>query len=235
MSRNQTRRRAWLNWETLLVVMVLLLGLFSARAFAVDPPDSRKMARQMEVMEGIIDQVLVDSPNFLVYGRKNTYGLYFQDLGIVFTFSASLVQKKWKGEEFWSWGGVEIEEEDGQIILRRKERKDRDEGEEEEEEVEKGEDEEKDFAGKYRDHQERLYKRGKAEFVDVLLDYGDTITTLKDDQWVGIVAFLRDSDFFLDNRISRLVLKAKIGDLRAYSAERISQEDMVKRIVIEEF
>jgi hypothetical protein len=233
MPRNETRRRAWLNWETLLVVVVLLLGLLSARAFAVDPPDSKKMARQMEVMEGIIDQVLVDSPNFLVYGRKNTYGLYVQDLGIIFTFSASLVQKKWKGEEFWSWGGVEIEEEDGQIILRRKDRKDRDEGEEEDEEG--AEDEGRDFATKYRDHQERLYKQGKTELVDVLLDYGDTITTLKDDQWVGIVAFLRDSDFFLDNKISRLVLKAKIGDLRAYSAERINQEDMVKRMVIEEF
>ncbi len=235
MPRNETRRRAWLNWETLLVVVVLLLGLLSVRAFAVDPPDSKKMARQMEVMEGIIDQVLVDSPNFLVYGRKNTYGLYVQDLGIIFTFSASLVQKKWKGEEFWSWGGVEIEEEDGQIILRRKDRKDRDEGEEEEEDEEGAEDEGRDFATKYRDHQERLYKRGKTELVDVLLDYGDTITTLKDDQWVGIVAFLRDSDFFLDNKISRLVLRAKIGDLRAYSAERINQEDMIKRMVIEEF
>jgi hypothetical protein len=233
MPRNETRRRAWLNWETLLVVVVLLLGLLSARAFAVDPPDSNKMARQIDVMEGIIDQVLVDSPNFLVYGQKNTYGLYIQDFGIIFTFSASLVQKKWKDEGFW---GFEIEEEDGQIILRRKDREERDEAEKDEQgEDEQGEDEGQDFASKYRDHQERLYKRGKTELVDVLLDYGDTITTLKDDQWVAIVAFLRDSDFFLDHKISRLVLKGKIADLRAYSAERIKQEDMVKRMVIEEF
>ena len=76
---------------------------------------------------------------------------------------------------------------------------------------------------------------GDSVIVDVFLDYGDTLTSLEDDQWVAVVAFLRDSSYFSEARISHLALKAKASDLRAYASEKISEKEMVKRIVKDEY
>jgi hypothetical protein len=71
--------------------------------------------------------------------------------------------------------------------------------------------------------------------IDVLLDYGDTITSLDDSQWVAVVAQLIESDYFEANKISHLILKAKISDLRAYAADKINEKEMITRIVEEEY
>lgn len=216
----------WAARETWIAIGALAAGLLVSKAFAVEPPASRKMERQIDVMEKIVDQVLIDSPNFLVSGRGNTRGLYIDNYGVVFTFSASLVNKG-KSWNFDFGEGFKILKEDGKHVIVI------------DPDAEEVEDEDADLAEEVSERvdrvQERLYKRGKAEIVDVFLDYGDTMTTLEKGQWVAIVAFLRDSSFFSDQHISRLALKAKIDDLRAYAAEKISEEEMVKRIVEEEY
>ncbi len=227
------KSRTGLGWarELAIAVGALLAGLLVSEAFAVEPPANRKMERQIDVMERIIDQVLIDSPNFLVSGRGTTRGLYVGSYGAVFTFSASLVER---GEHRWDFNfkdGFHIEDKDGRrvIVLDPDDLEDLEDLDEEELD-------DLDRTGRRGDRvQERLYKRGKAEMVDVLLDYGDSISTLQDGQWVAIVAYLRDSSYFVDQKISRLVLKAKIDDLRSYAGGRISEEELVKRIVEEEY
>ncbi|GJM45150.1 MAG: hypothetical protein DHS20C21_19920 [Gemmatimonadota bacterium] len=224
--------------EVLIAGAALLAGLAVSQAFAVEPPTSRKMARQIDVMEKIMDQVLVDSPNFLVSGRGTTRGLFVKNYGVIFTFSASLVDKgsNWSfdfGEGFkvYNEEGKRVIVLDGDDVVQ-----DYMVGDEDEEDDE-GRDDRKGRSRRDRGDrvQERLYGRGKAEIVDVFLDYGDTVTTLADGEWLAIVAFLRDSSYFSEARISRLALKAKAADLRAFAAEKISEEEMVKRIVEEEY
>jgi hypothetical protein len=220
--------------EAAAVAGALLIGLTAApEVFAVDSPTSRKMARQIEVMEQIIDQVLIDSPNFLVRGRDNARGLFIKDFGMLFTFEASLVEKHHDFLKEFSWGrGFRIEEkDDGTVIIIPRD----DRGSEEEIDPAEIRDEAKKLRKRRDSRQEKLYLRGKTEFVDVFLDYGDTLTTLEGPHWFAIVAYLSDSDYFAENRISRLVLKAKIKDLRDYAADKLSEEEVVKRIVEEEY
>lgn len=217
-----------------------LVALTAAQAAAVEPPPSRKMARQIEVMEKIIDQVLLDSPNFLIRGTPVARGSYIPGTGVLFTFDASLVEHDWSDldPKKWNLGGFRVETRDGQRVIIIDDGKDRDKekgDEDAQKEDEQIEGDLQDWRDERRARSERVYVRGKTEMVDVLLDYGDTLTTLDPDQWVIIQGFLTDEDFVDRARFSRLILKAKIGDLQAYTAGKLSEEDMVKRIVEEEY
>jgi hypothetical protein len=221
-----------------VVAAAWVIALAASSAWAVDKPESRKMARQMDVMEQILNEVLIDSPNFLVFGRDYTHALYLKDFGVIFTFEASLVGKDEDDEfDFHKWGldGFRIETKDGERVIVIGP----DDPPDPPDPPETGQDEEEEdvrsWEERRRSRHERLYRRGKTELVDVLLDYGDTLTTLKAGQRVAIVAKLVDSDYFEDRKISHLVLKAKVDDLRAFAAEKISEKEMVTRIVEEEY
>jgi len=218
-----------------VVAALLAAALPAGPAGAVDKPDSPKMARQIDVMEQILNQVLVDSPNFLVFGREHTNALYVASFGVIFTFEASLVGKDGDEIDVKKWvDGFKIETtEDGKrvIIIGPDDPPEPPEPPEPGEERDQG----RTWAERRHSRHERLYSRGKLELVDTLLDYGDTLTTLKSGQRVAIMAKLVDSDYFEDRKISHLVLKAKIDDLRAYTANKISEKEMITRIVEEEF
>ena len=126
---------------------------------------------------------------------------------MLFTLEASLVEEGWKNK-FKFFNKLKIEEEDGKIIIHRGDKDDDDEEDDEDwEELEE----------KRAEKNQVLYKKGKLELAEVLAEYGETLTGLRDDQWVGVAAFLKGSGYFVDKRISRLVLKAKVSDLRAYA------------------
>lgn len=80
-----------------------------------------------------------------------------------------------------------------------------------------------------------IYERGKQELIDTVLDYGDTMTALRDDQWVGLAAFLGNADIFQELKIGNLVIKARMRDLAEYAEERIDRAEMRERLVIEEY
>jgi hypothetical protein len=224
---DNVRNKGWMR-EALIVGLALLLGLAASEALGADRPE-RKMVRQIGVMESIVDQMLVDSPNLLIFGRDVTRGLYIDGFGAVFTFEASLVEKD---KHDWEWGNFpfKIKEQDGKrvIII------EGDEDLDEEKIAEKVEEAEKRDARRG-SIQEELYKAGKAEIVETMIDYGETMSALKPGEHLAIAAYLRDASYFTQNKISRLVLKAKIDDLRAYSEGKISEEEMVKRIRTEEY
>jgi hypothetical protein len=187
------------------------------------------MARQIGVMEKIVNQVLVDSPNFFIQERENCRGMYVKDSGLVFTFSASLVEKDWDLDKLLSWDDIEVEKTgEGYKIKTGKKNGKQDPEHEDEEPVEIDE-------ATLRKKQERTYLRGKTELIDVILDYGDTLTTLESGKYLTIVGYLRDSDYFDEEGFSRLILKAKIDDIRAYGTGKISEDDMIKRITQAKF
>ena len=203
----------------------LLFGLSSGQAFAVDPPPG-KMARQIDVMERILDQVLIDSPNFLVSGRGNARGLYLKEFGVILTCDASLLEKDKK----FDWGGEDFKiiDKDGKKVIVIPD-------DEESDDESADEPKKANPKGGHGSAQERLYKRGKAELVDTLLDYGNTLSSLEKGKWVAIVAFLHDARYFDERGLSRLILQAKIDDLRLYETDKLSEEEMVKRIVEQEY
>jgi hypothetical protein len=235
MSRHWTAARDLERAWRAGAVAAALCFVAGQDASAVAPPPSKKMARQIEVMEKILDQVLLDSPNFLIRGTPVARGVYIPTFGILFSFDASLTGEDWEHLKNWSFPGFKIEEQDGKrVIIIPDEDVDI-------EEIRGPEDEpdESDEDGDPRDHrlrrQERTYGRGKTEIVDVLLDYGETLSTLEPNQWVAVMAHLTDEEFIDRARMSHLILKAKMSDLRAYTAGSLSEEEMIKRIVTEEY
>ncbi len=226
MFGNRTFEGTWVR-DVLIVAAAIGIGLFSGKAFGVEPPPG-KMDKQIDVLEKIVDQVLIDSPNFFVSGRGNTRGIYVKEFGVILTFDASLVEK----DKDWNFdfdGGFEVKEIDGKKVIVIEDDEDEEEAKEAAREAAR---ERKSSKGSA---QERLYKRGKAELVDTLLDYGDTLASLEKGKWVAVVAFLHDARYFDERDMSKLMLKARIDDLRLYAAEKLSEEEMVKRIVEMEY
>jgi len=221
-----------------------LLVMLAVQVAAVEPPPNRKMGRQIEVMEKIIDQVLLDSPNFLIRGLPVTRGAYIPSFGVLFTFDASLVMKDWEQVLKMSLPDLpefRVEEKDGhKVIILPEGRMGLDE-DDKDEDSSGGEGKKKvqidlgDWREKRRERQEEVYAAGKAEIVGVLLDYGDTLTTLEPGQWVAIMAYLTDEDFIDRRKFSRLILKVKVSDLKAYAAGDLDEENLVKRIVEQEY
>jgi hypothetical protein len=214
-----------IGWVWLAVSAAVSLGAPSP-ASAQDRSDARKMLKQIGVMEQILDQVLIDSPNFLVPGRGNARGIYLGEFGVLLTFEASLVEKDW--DDWGDWGNsfkVETDEKGNRVIII----PDPEDGDEE------GRKEIRDRGRQRAPSEERLYTAGKLEIEDLLLDYAGTLTALRDEHSVAVAAFLKDSDYFLDQRISRLIIRAKMKDVREWDAGRIDEKEMRARLVEEEY
>lgn len=192
---------------------------------------SKKVTRQIGVMESIVDEVLIDSPYFLVSGRDNARGLYLEGFGAVFTFDASLVTSPFWGGKLditflEDWGGkVEVDEdEDGNKIIT----------------IHKGS---KDAEKKAKEAQKKekkdpkvVYENGKEEMKQTMLDYGETLTFLADDEHLVIAAFMGKMDFWKDkDRPSRMILKVKMRDLRAFTSGSLSESAAKGKIVFEEY
>lgn len=237
-----------------LVVMASLLAIGNAGA---DDPIPRPLERKINMMDRVIDDLLHESPNWLISGSSPCNSLYLEGYGVLFAFEASLVNRgsnylsglfDGRRGDFLDLSGIRVEEEDGRIIVYRPE--DDDEGyvigmdpdDEEYDEEDEDEDEEEELEeaiDKLRDRRKRRdeqrYQHGKDELVEVLVDYGETLTELPNSEVVAIAAFLDDDSFFRRKKISRLVLKARVPDLREYGEGKITFDEMSKRVVTEEY
>lgn len=221
------------------LALVLAVGWSIAiPAYAGDTPVSKKLKRKIKIMEKVVDEVLVESPNLLVYSGNPTHGIYLDEFGTVFTFEAALVDKDWdwafdKTLGFLSKLRVES---DGDKVIVWRDKKSRDSDEDDEEDTEAIDEKTLDEMRKDKEQrEEKLYAQGKEELIEAIVDYGEILTELRDDQWVAIAAFLKNSDYFRTNQISRLVIKVKVRDLRDHASGRISEKDLLKRVVQEEY
>jgi len=242
---------------TLGVICLLAstLLLFGADA-SIAGDKTTKIERQIDVMEGAIDDMLVDSPNFLVAGRHVTDGFDIDDYGVLFTFEASLTGLGWHDDSgfslshFWPWTGgkkhniiclkkgdgddKEIEFGDGHIIIR-----DGDVcivGDDEKSlqklltdgKIETIDDKE------YRKRQLEKYEKAKEELIEVFMDYGEILKAVPAGQTVRVVARLHDMQLPKDKEIRKLSLRATIDDLRSYGDGRLSEGELRNRIKIKE-
>jgi len=232
---------------------MISIALFLGLAILLVAPDatgemSRSLKRKIDLLENVVDQVLIDSPNFLVSGRGTTHGLFLEEYGVLFTFEASLVSRDLdRGFLAGNWDyfkNLRFEQDDeGRIIIYR-------EGDDEdddslieiltEDELEDMDEEDLEELSMHqmraRDgkRQERRYESGKEELVEALIDYGDMLSDLDDGQSVAIVAFLVDSSFFDKEELSQLMIRAKMRDLRAYADGDIDEDEMIERVEIQE-
>lgn len=237
MRRNGTKTRGYLSGARAAVLALAAVMIAAAGAAAADPPGSPKLQRQIDVFEQILNQVLVDSPNFLVPGRNAARGLYLEEFGILFTFNASLVDKKSWGED-WGWGNFKVQRDGDKIVIITGDDEDKQDAEkmkEHAEQLKQQAENWKQWMEQRREQDRELYEAGKVELIHMLMDYGSTMTQLEDDQWVAVAAFLGDRDFFEHEGISHLVLKAKMSDLRAHAADRLDDKGLESRIVVEEY
>lgn len=255
---SRTSRSSLLRIAITLGVICLLASapiMFGAgSSIAGDKPT--KIERQVDVMEGAIDDMLVDSPNFLVAGRHVTDGFDIDDYGVLFTFEASLTGLGWDdhyGGSFahwlpWNWDKkhkiIVLKDEDGDdkeieldgshIVIR-----DGDVyflGDDEQSlkkmikdgKLETIDDEE------YREQQLKKYERAKEELIEVFMDYGEILKAVPAGQTVRVVARLHDMHLPKDKEIRRLSIRATIDDLRSYGDGRISEDEMQTRIKIKE-
>ena len=232
---NTSRFRARLKQPNLVLLGIFtLVGLTFGQACAGESSVSDKMVRQIGVMEKIIDKVLIDSPNFLVSGGDNARGLYIDEFGAVFTFEASLVNKMFNFKGLFEGLSDRVEvttNEDGdKVVIIRKDDKEEEEGKKDKE----------DQAGRIILKEEgredaEVYEDGKKEMIQAILDYGETMSSLRNDQWLLIAAHLKGADYFKEMEISRLTLKAKMQDLRDFSTGKISEATAESRVVVEEY
>ncbi|MDM7915801.1 MAG: hypothetical protein ACE15D_08180 [Candidatus Eisenbacteria bacterium] len=227
----------------------LLAALGPNTALSADTPS--KLERQIEIFQRAIDEMLVDSPNFLVRGHEVTQGFEDEDAGVFFTFDASLTgmgfesgglfrflpwdgahrviviqgdEGKEKGDYIVGGHGIRIR--DGKVYLKgagSKEWKIADEGEWDSMDE-----------GTYRQKQLEKFEAGKQELVDVLIDYGDLLRALPSGRSVKIIAFLKDIDLPEGRDVSKLSLRANIDDLRAYAEGRLTEADVRRRVDVRE-
>lgn len=228
-----TRFSRWFPWAA-PIIFACALGLallFAGKASAngEDRP-TRKLERQISVFERMVDEALVDSPNFLVPSRNEARGMYMEDYGLVVTFESSLVGNNWNFNDNGNWwNGWWHDDDDNVIVI------DRDWDDEDDEDLD---DDDRQAVKKWRDkdlaRQEKKYNRGKTELVDVFLDHAELLSSLKDNDWLELQASLRGASYFRKNDLHRLVLRAKMSDLRSFSDGKISEDDMIKRIQTKE-
>jgi hypothetical protein len=213
------------TWKILVVaaLMVAVLGLVAVSAAAADDTASR-LDRKVKVMERVLDEVLIQSPNVVVSARGVTRGLVLEEYGALFTLEASV-----GGTDMFRMVLPEVPDapsvimgsgDDEEIIVAprhpdRAQREDR-------------------WLEKSAEKRAEQYKAFKSEMIDAIVDYGVTLTELKDDQWLAVVAFLDSRPLFGGDEGGRLMLKIKMRDLRQHSAGTLSRDAVVKRVIVEE-
>ncbi len=231
---------------------LILLTTWVAVASAVAGGVSKRLKRQVSVMEAVLSEVLIESPNLLVSGGGPVFGVYLEEFGVVFGLEASLVEtSRFNLPNFLSRYRVETDD-GGLVTIYIPGDEDEDEDYVEYDELDEDyDDEEYEDEGvddatlrilsrRARSNRRgkrdaRRYEGGKEELLEALIDYGETLSALSNDQSVAIAAYLTDSSYFRDRKISRLVIKAKMSDLRANSEGKLSEEKLLERIVTEEY
>lgn len=218
----------------------LLLAALVSPAFAEKPAGAKKLNREIGIMERTIDEVLIESPNLLVSGGAMTDGIYVGDYGVVFTVDASPIPQGWRSSGWFS-NHVEFEDEGDRIIVYKDkhgwDEDDGDEGKDAKKDAKargKREKERFDWFAKRTDHEKKMYERGKEELRDVLVDYGDMLSSLRDDQSIVLAVQLHGAEYLDDQKISQCVMTARVGDLRALTAGTITRDAMLTKVTIDE-
>jgi hypothetical protein len=253
--RFRSDRRRIVELTLFLLFTPLFCGTLALSAAAADDA-AAMLEKDVRVMEGVLDQILVDSPNVLVSSAGTTRGLVLDQYGAVFTLEVSLDLGK---GGLWALGdyakdlalakGLEKKAQEEEFKAQQEASK----AEEEASKAGEGEEKQADtFASldklgeESRKAREKHLENFKVELQDALLKYGPTLSELDDSKWVTVVAFLDGRGLYLGDsgflfggdtareKLTRLTLKVKMGDLRQFSAGRLSREQAAKKVIVEQ-
>jgi hypothetical protein len=216
----------------LVLLFVFAGGLALHPASAGPSAASARINRQIGVMEKILDKLLLDSPNFLVGGGDCTNGLYIDGFGALFVFETSLTD----GKEFFTQYLKELDrgfevttDKDGDkvIVIKKGKAGKGAAGDSLKHEALKEESDD--------ERPSRTYEAGKSELMQALLDYGETMSALPDGESLQLAAFLGGTSYFREKKISRLVIRVGMSDLRAFGAGKMSESELRSRMSVEEY
>lgn len=182
-------------------------------------PRTDRRDKEIRIMERALDDMLVESPNFLVRSSEPTNGIYLEGRGAVFTFKTGLYTSSWRSDDDgWHW----FRHDDTRVIVI--------DGDGDGGTVRSG----KDWRRQQLPEEERLYAAGKDEIVDTLLDFGQVLSALGDDDWLEVRARLRGAEYFHEHDINILRVRVKMRDVRDYLDGRLDRDAVRDRIEIEE-
>jgi hypothetical protein len=204
---------------------VFAIGLVAGGARASDLPGSDQINHQVRSMEKALDHLMLDSPNFLVQRGRNAHGIYIPDYGLLLTFNAAINADD-------SFVEVIGDDDDSRVVIR---------------------------SGNHAHHHGKremlrlfgmnvssrhhhgdgddpleLYQEGKAELVEMLLDHAGTLSSLPTGQWIVISGYVDDETLREEKKITRLVVRVRTDDLKAYADRKLSDEEASAKIQVEE-
>ncbi len=191
-----------------VLITSIAAAMTATAVVSVDAGDRKD--RQVRAFESALDAMLVDSPNWLVQSTDPTHGRYVKNHGAVFSFKASLVGN-WDNDNHW-WQWWDDDDDD-----RRYDRDDRDEWE-----------------AREMKRMARRYRKGQEELVETLIDFGEILSSLDDDDIVEIDIRFRRSAYFREAGIRELNAQVSMGDLRSYYDDTISEDELASRIKLVE-
>lgn len=257
---DRPRTRAWSVLAAALAV--LLLGLLIASVARADERSDR-LDRKLKVMERVLDEVLVQSPNVIVSGSGTTRSLRLDGEGVLLVVNASLIA----GRERMRFGEMyvpvpapaiapvaplppdapEAERVQVQQLARQKEEEARQaeaaarqEASRKRAQLEEQLQESLRGSREARERTEEAARKNlegiKRELREALVDYGGTLAELGDDQWLAVALFLGDRGYigFGDDKQQTVLVTARIGDLRRYAGGDLSRDEALALVTVEE-
>ncbi|MCP4655434.1 MAG: hypothetical protein GY856_08450 [bacterium] len=200
----------------------LALGLFLAlggllATLAAAEPGSVPLDRQVRVMALVIDELLGPRSHGLRRPGAATRSLTLEEFGALFIVEASPEAELL---QFQATKTVYRSSEDGERM---------------------GEAELAELGQKVeqmREESERVQKECLADIrsklIDVILDYGPTLTALRDDHWVVVAAYPECVVSLHQADGSALILQVRMSDLRQFRDGSLSREATIAKIKIEQ-
>lgn len=178
-------------------------GILALPVRAGDPA-----GKKIAVLEKIIDTSLIESKSALVYAGGVVEGFYLPGFGAVFKFEFTFVEKS---------GMKILDNLDNMDSLKFYWR----------EMI--GLDEEGSPGNARR---RELLNKIEDELIDTVMEYGATLgTALTDDEQLVLMAFPWQEEWDVTpGPVRSLIIRARYGDLKDYSADRLSEEEMRGRI-----
>jgi hypothetical protein len=204
-------------------LVILAISLAAGTVQGSDPSDAGRLNRRIESMEKTLDHLMLDSPNFLVQRGRNAHGLYVPDYGVILTFNAQINAHD---------ALFEVVEDDGDRVIIRHGKGSHYHGNRTVLRllgitVDRGHHDES-------DDPVAAYQEGKKELVEMLLDHAGTLASLPAGQWIVMSGHIDNETLREEKDISRLVLRVRTDDLKAYADKRLSDEEATARILVEE-
>lgn len=196
---------------TITGAALLVAGSLTAPAWAGDEQNSRVL-RKVAVVEKIFDTMLIESKFALVSHSSNAVGVYLPGYGALFTLEFSFVENK-HGKILEDLEDLEGLVENWRQLF------------------EMSDSERADADGQRR----VLLDQVIGELRQGLVDYGGTLSFLKNGESISIAAFpWGDTWEVTPDPVNSLLLTVKSVDLRQYNQGSLSEPELIKRVVVQE-